>query len=192
MKDAGEAFQQGGEIPPEPTLSKLPIYNLTEFVARYGHKPVFIVQDWLVKAATAMMVGLPGAGKSPLVQKLIAHICLGIPFFGLAVTQMRVVLGIGKSHGQAALNVIRFAAMIIAEQTGSNFEADPDLFMQRAHEEMLDWFAVVPASFTVEHDMNAFIETVETFSIQRWGGEPPGLVVPGHTAIIVSWLTDEG
>jgi hypothetical protein len=97
--------------------------------------PSFLIEGFLPDAQTILVTALPGIGKSPLAQAWSAHMALGIPWHGNAVTKSFVYYWAAESHQQTIMNIARFAQALLAER-GEN------LTLREAMERVNDYVRV--------------------------------------------------
>ncbi|MDA8253719.1 MAG: AAA family ATPase [Rhodospirillales bacterium] len=82
----------------------------------YGRPPRFLVHGFLQVNATAMITGLPGVGKSPLVQYLAACLSYGFDFNGMACEEAATYYWGAESVNQTVRNIARFAQALFAAE----------------------------------------------------------------------------
>ncbi len=84
-----------GQEPPEGEGVQIKIWppavDFTLLAGRDPAPPRFIVDDWLPAGYATLMAGHGGVGKSGIALHLAVCMALGRPFFGLAVSQRRVM-----------------------------------------------------------------------------------------------------
>ena len=187
------AFENAPDITPEvPPLVNgggpvpIQIFNQTEARNRYGKKPEFIVDGIIPVGSSVIMAGLPGVGKSPIVQKLAAHIALGVDIPecvdngtgevipAIPVKAGRVVYCSGESPGQTTRNVEWFANKLLAAQNG---ELPTNDTLERAILELDRTFCHVTTSFSLEQDVMQVIATIENYANARWDNSCPDIII---------------
>ena len=193
--ESAEAFDNTTRIPKEindtvivnnKEIKPLCIFNQTEAEQRYGKKPEFLIEGIIPKGLPVIVAGLPGVGKSPIVQKLVTYIALGINIPErtnvdtgelipeIPVAQGKIVYISGESHGQTVRNIKRFAYQAVAK---ANNEPITDSVCMRANEILDDNLAHITKGVPLETDTAIIIGTVENYSNARWNGAKPDVIV---------------
>lgn len=107
----GAPFAQG-----TPVSAFRPALEFDDAFDLYGHPPRFLVHGFLQVNATAMITGLPGVGKSPLMQYLAACLSYGFDFNGMACEEAATYYWGAESVNQTVRNIARFAQALFAAE----------------------------------------------------------------------------
>jgi hypothetical protein len=94
---------------PQDDFGPLVPITMGEMRRRYAAKPAALIEGVLFESCTTMIVGIPGAGKSPLIQHMIACMTLGLNWAGFPTRQSTSLVIAAESKHQTAVNIPYFA-----------------------------------------------------------------------------------
>jgi hypothetical protein len=148
----------------------------TELLARYGEKPRFVIDAILTEGTTAMVNGLPGAGKSPLVQAWAVHAATGIPWCGHAVRQVKVAYIAAESARQTAINLAEYASGLLEIAMGLPMGS---VALTEGLKIIDNTILAIDADLTLEADTPRLIDSLQSALRPggRWAGEEMGVIV---------------
>jgi hypothetical protein len=159
-----------------PPRATFPLLSPKQLMTLYGEEPEFLIHGFLTVGTTVLVTGVPGAGKSPLVQALVVHMAMGVPWCGMAVRKCRIIYVAGESARQTTINYAGIAAGILEKAMGLPRGSVP---LNQALDFVEDNILTIDATVTLETDTPALIEAFSQPFLQggKWEGETLDVIV---------------
>ena len=129
---------------------RLKVLRIDEALALRGAPPEWLIDGFLPRGATVLVTGLPGVGKSPLVQLWVALLGAGGEWLGKPVKQAKILYWAAESVSQTARNIGGFLGDVVGATAAEAAEA----FREQIH--ILDL-----GGLTLEQHASAVVELLD-------------------------------